>query len=81
MLIIRFNIYLLKFKLQSVMIAGYDVHHAGPTGGSSVSAMCATMNPTLGKYFSTVRQTPSAREEVATCVAAMFERESFNTFV
>ncbi len=35
------------------------------------------MNPTLGKYYSTVWQTPSAREEVVTCVATMFESTSF----
>lgn len=54
------------------MIMGYDVHHAGPAGGRSIGAMCATVDATLGRYFSCVKMIPNAGIEVATCVADMF---------
>lgn len=63
------------------MVLGYDVHHAGPGGGGgkSIGAMCASVNATLGTYYSTVSQI-TQREEVASIVAQMFERKSIVIF-
>lgn len=54
------------------MVLGYDVHHAGADGGSSVGAMVATMNPTLGRYYSCVEKIQTQRQEVGSVLPGMF---------
>jgi aubergine-like protein len=60
--------------MKNIMVLGYDVHHAGLGGGISVGAMTATVNPSLGRYYSTIDRLPAERQEIATTVAKMFDK-------
>jgi len=59
------NPFYIFFKMQNLMVIGFDVYHCGKRKNASVGAMVASTNSHLSKYYSTI-SFHNSREELST---------------